>query len=101
MLNPYTPEKPEIKEVKMDEELLAELDEFTGMTQFIDEVNEHFNIPLIMRQRLETYIHRRKKPFSPYVRLPKVGANMTYDEVHHIQLHPLQSEEVHCDKIFP
>ncbi len=37
MLKPYNPEVKEEKLVEADEELLAELDEYTGMTAFIDE----------------------------------------------------------------
>ena len=84
----------------MDEEMIAELHEYTGMTRFIDELNEHLTIPLVTRQRLESYIHRRKNPYSPYVRLPKQGT-LTYDPIVHLELHPLKSEEEECDKIFP
>ena len=96
MLSPYTEEKVEEKRVEMDEELLAELDEYTGMTAFIDEINEHFNLPLVIRQKLETHIHRRKVPHAPYVKLPK-ASTMTQDPIKHIEMHPFKSEEIECD----
>jgi hypothetical protein len=100
MLKPYSPEVKEEKAIDVDEELLAELDEYTGMTAFIDEFNEHLNLPLIMRQKLESYVHRRKVPHAPYVKLPKYGT-LTHDPVQHVEFHPYKSEEPQCDKVFP
>ena len=51
---------------KMNDEFIAELAEFSGLTYAVDEFCEHFDVPYWKRQELEKYIIRRKTPRAPY-----------------------------------
>lgn len=84
--NPFTEfvkeDKPELSE-----ELLAEIDEFTGMTGTVDEMIETMNLAHWERQRLEQLIHRRKDPGAPYKYINRLKTAIN-DEVEHTQHDP-------------
>jgi hypothetical protein len=86
-----TPNKPvgdNIPTVKVDEELLAEIDEYSGVTGFIDEINEHMDIPYWMRQNLESNIRRRTYPGAPFKRLSEIKNFGLKEDVDHINIDP-------------
>ena len=68
--------------------MLAELDEYTGITGFVDEINDHFDIPYWMRQKLESTIRRRTYPGTPFVRLSEIKNLRNVDDVEHINIDP-------------
>lgn len=82
------------------EEYLAELDEFTGVTAAVDEILDHANVPLYLRQKIESHIHRRKVPGAPYVLLPRHNT-IAKDPIRHNELHPLKIHEPVNDNFFP
>jgi hypothetical protein len=55
----------------VNNELKAELMEFSGWTQGVDELKEHKDLPYWLRQELEQQVVRRKHPGTPYKLLPK------------------------------
>jgi len=56
----------------MDEELLAEIDEYSGLTAYIDTMKENMDIPYWMRQKLDSHIKRRTYPNTQFTKLDKV-----------------------------
>jgi hypothetical protein len=78
----------ELPNIKIDEEMLAELDEYTGITGFVDEITDHFDIPYWMRQKLESTIRRRTYPGTPFVRLSEIKNLRNVDDVEHINIDP-------------
>lgn len=74
-------------------ELIAEIDEYSGLTGFIDELKEHFDMPYWMRQKLENYITRRKIPHSPYKILNKFDMD-AQEQVEHYYVDPYEQESV-------
>jgi hypothetical protein len=49
-----------------DEEFLAELNEYTGVTQMHDRVLDSYDVPYWIRQQMLEGVTRRKTPFAPY-----------------------------------
>lgn len=68
--------------VKVDEELLAEIHERAGVTDFINEINEHSDLPYWVRQELESKVRRRMYPGTKYKRLEAIQNR----NVEHIEL---------------
>ena len=48
---------------------MAEIDEYTGMTGFINEFREHYDMPFWLRQELDQHITRRKHPGTEFKNL--------------------------------
>lgn len=59
----------------INEEYLAEVDEYSGLTAFVDEIKEQLNVPYWIRQQLESGVHRRKVAGAPYDNLTKGYVN--------------------------
>ena len=67
--NPSTP-LPSVDDVGVqNNDLLAELDEYSGMTEYINQIREHVDMPFWLRQELDQHIVRRKHPGTPYKNL--------------------------------
>lgn len=49
-----------------DEEMLAELAEYSGVTQMYDRIVDKYDLPYWIRQQIMQSITRRKTPFAPY-----------------------------------
>jgi len=67
---------------------MAEIDEFTGLTGFINELNDHSDTPIWMRQKLETVIRRRTYPGAPFKKLSQIKNLKLTEDVQHIDLDP-------------
>jgi hypothetical protein len=68
--------------------MLAELDEYSGLTGWVDEINDHFDIPYWMRQKLESSIRRRTYPNTPFKRLSEIKNLRNVENVEHINIEP-------------
>jgi len=80
--------KLEQKELPIvNEELLAEIDEHSGLTAFVDEIKEQLNVPYWIRQQLESGIQRRKVSGAPYDNMLKGYVN-NYDPPKHYIVEP-------------
>ena len=55
--------------------MLAEVDEKTGLTAFVDEMKETLNVPFWIRQQMESHVHRRKLPGTNYKHLAQQYVN--------------------------
>jgi hypothetical protein len=58
-----------------NEDMLAEVDEKTGLTAFVDEMKETLNVPFWIRQQMESHVHRRKLPGTNYKHLAQQYVN--------------------------
>jgi hypothetical protein len=74
---------------EMNEEFYAEIDEHSGLTDFIDELKEHFDMPYWMRQRFESYITRRKTPRAPYKFINQISID-NYQPIEHVIIDPYE-----------
>jgi len=71
----------------VDEEFLAEVDQRSGLTAFVDEVKEQLNAPYWIRQSLESGVHRRKLLGEPYKNLTK-GLVNNLEPLKHYNIEP-------------
>jgi hypothetical protein len=72
-------------------ELKAELLEFTGITNFVDEYKEHTDLPYWLRQEVEQHITRRKHPGTPYKILPQHNTDLhRRHSMHHYYVDPFE-----------
>ncbi len=83
--NPTT-EIPKDREVVWNEEMLAELDEYSGLTGTIDEIVETQDLTHWQRTGLESMVRRRKNPKTPYKYLNSAG--LYSDKVEHANVDP-------------
>ncbi len=67
---------------QVSKEFYAELAEYSGLTQAVDDFIEHFDIPLWKRQEFEKHIVRRKNPFAPYEHINKIQKHEADDILH-------------------
>jgi len=72
-----------------DEDLLAEVDERSGLTAFVDEIKEQLNVPYWIRQQLESGIRRRKVSGAHYKNL-SAGYVNNYDPPKHYSIEPFK-----------
>jgi hypothetical protein len=70
-----------------NDDILAEIDEYSGLTAFVDQVKEHFDLPYWIRQEMDTHIKRRKYPHAPYKYIDKVSLELV-DNLHHVYYDP-------------
>ena len=98
-----TPSKIERDEnnIVVDEELLAEIDEYTGMTGIVDEINDHQDIPYYLRQRAESLIRRRTYPGTPFKKLSQIKGLSSYDTVEHVDLNPNEGSQIGFNHYLP
>lgn len=68
---------------EFNEEYLAELDEHSGLTGFIDELKEHFDMPYWMRQKLDMHVRRRKLPYTPFKYINRINIDNLQDIQHY------------------
>lgn len=88
------PEKEFVKEDKFpqeSDEIIAEIDEYSGLTSFIDEVKEHFDMPYWMRQKFDSYVIRRKNPLAPFEYINKFNTD-TLNQVEHYYVDPYEQD---------
>jgi len=71
----------------IDEEILGEIDEKSGLTRFVDEVKERLNVPYWIRQQLESGVHRRKISGAPFEHLHNGYVN-NYEPPKHYNIEP-------------
>jgi hypothetical protein len=92
MVNPFRKEEREYGEdFDFDsDELMAEIDEYSGMTKTVDNIIEHTDLPVHLRQRFEKSIIRRKYPNTPYKYLDK-GRTENYQPIIHLEFNPIKS----------
>jgi hypothetical protein len=98
-----TDPNPKLKMV-LDDELRAEIHEISGMTEFIDEIIEHHDLPYWTKQELENSIIRRQYPGSPYKRLNDIPRYNTEFSVEHANIDPhkiLQLSSVSRRRVHP
>lgn len=75
-----------------NDDYLAEIHEWSGLTQIVDELTEHFDLPLWKRQELEKFIIRRKYPNAPYKYINKLRTSDANNfPIHDVYLNPYDS----------
>ena len=87
--NPFTEFVQERSPI-VNEEFLAELAEFTGLTSAIDELCEYKDIPYWQRAEFEKIIPRRKDPGTPYKQLSHLR-DLNNFPIYHTYLDPYDS----------
>ena len=74
---------------QINQEFYAELDEYSGLTELVDEIKEHFDIPFWMRQKLESHVVRRKNPKAPYQFINRFSVD-NYQDIDHVYIDPYE-----------
>lgn len=74
----------------LNEEFIAEIAEYSGLTQALDEYLEHHDLPYWKRQEIEKYMYRRKTPFAPYEYINRTKSMKPMDNIAHTYLDPYQ-----------
>ena len=65
------------------EEILAEIDEKSGLTAFVDEIKERLNVPFWIRQQMDSHVNRRNLPGTNYKYLSQKYINGTEAPKHY------------------
>lgn len=84
-------DKKQFKQVEATQELIAEIDEFTGLTAFIDELKEHYDMPYWQRQKFDNFVVRRKEPGAPYQHINKHNLEQN-EPIDHYQVNPYEKD---------
>jgi len=74
--------------------MLAEIQEYTGLTHLVNEVNDHQDIPYWIRQKIESVIRRRAYPGTPYKKLSQIKNFAGKDRVEHVDISWLEKPTV-------
>ena len=72
---------------QIDEDVLGEIDEKSGLTAFVDEIKERLNVPYWIRQQLESGVHRRKVAGAPFRNMEKGSVNNN-EQIKHYSIEP-------------
>jgi hypothetical protein len=83
----------------VNNELNAELGEYSGLTKLIDQFKEHTDIPYWLREEMEQHIVRRKNPGTPYKLLSKSNVDLhKTNPMNHYYVDPFEKHVIKLPK---